>query len=286
LIDINRHGIYRNGYNWYCLVVTSQKHSDQAMTIDDLARRAGLPVRTIREYHTMRVLPPPQRKGRIGLYDTGHVQRLELVARLQHRGYSLAGIRDLLEAWASGTELTALLGVERGPVALDETPMRLTRDELFGRLPGLDAATLRHAQETGLVRPAASSDFLVRSPALIDLVADGVRLGVGLGEMLCMVGELTAQLDATASALAQSIVEQIWQPIASSDTATELPRFLARGRVLLLQGVASVLADRLAAALLNRADSITGGEALRAAIGRISVGAVRDSSGAIQRDSS
>ena len=260
--------------------------AERVMTIDDLARRAGLPVRTIREYHTMRVLPPPLRKGRIGLYDAAHVQRLELVARLQHRGYSLAGIRDLLDAWDNGTELTALIGVERGPVALDETPMRLTRGELFGRLPGLDAATLRHAQDTGLVRAAGSSDFLVRSPALIDLVADGVRLGVGLGEMLCIVGDLNAQLDATASALAQSIVEQIWQPVANSDTATELPRFLARGRVLLLQGVASVLADRLAAALLRQADGITGGEALRSAIGRISVGAVKDSSGTLHRRSS
>ena len=71
------------------------------MTIDDLARRAGLPVRTIREYHTMRVLPPPERRGRIGLYDAGHVQRLELIARLQHRGYSLAGIREELAAFST-----------------------------------------------------------------------------------------------------------------------------------------------------------------------------------------
>jgi DNA-binding transcriptional MerR regulator len=267
-------------------VVSSTTQADQAMTIDDLARLAGLPVRTIREYHTMRVLPPPQRKGRVGLYDAGHIQRLELVARLQHRGYSLAGIRDLLDAWDSGTELTALLGVERGPGALDEAPLRLTRAELFARLPGLDAATLRQAQETGLVRAAGSSDFLVRSPALIDLVADGVRVGIGLGEMLGVIGELIAQLDATASAVAQSIVEQIWQPVASSDSARELPRFLARGRVLLLQGVASVLADRLAAALLERADGIAGGEALRAAIDRLSVGAIRDSTGALQRRNS
>jgi DNA-binding transcriptional MerR regulator len=260
--------------------------AERVMTIDDLARRAGLPVRTIREYHTMRVLPPPVRKGRIGLYDAGHVQRLELVARLQHRGYSLAGIRDLLDAWDSGTELTALLGVDSGPVALDETPLRLTRDELFGRLPGLDAATLRQAQETGLVQAAGSSDFLVRSPALIELVADGVRLGVGLSEMLRVIGELTAQLDVTAYAVAQSIVEQIWQPLSTSDRAADLPRFLARGRVLLLQGVASVLTDRLAAALLGLADGIAEGEALRAAIGRLSVGAVRDSSGALQRRSS
>jgi DNA-binding transcriptional MerR regulator len=253
------------------------------MTIDDLARRAGLPVRTIREYHTMRVLPPPERQGRIGLYDAGHVQRLELIARLQHRGYSLAGIRDLLDAWDNGTELTALLGVDRGSAAPDETPLRLTSDELESRLPGLDKATLRRAQQIGLVRPDGSSHFVVRSPALIDLVADGVRLGLGLGEMLDVIGELTAGLDATAAALARSFVARIWQPVADSDRAADLPGFLVRARVLLLQGVASVLADRLAAALIQEAAASPGGAELRAALGRLSVGAIRDSSGSIRR---
>jgi DNA-binding transcriptional MerR regulator len=260
--------------------------TDPAMTIDDLARRAGLPVRTIREYHTMRVLPPPERQGRIGVYDAGHVQRLELIARLQHRGYSLAGIRDLLDAWDSGTELTALLGVDRGPVAPDETPLRLTRDELLSRLPGLGTATLRRAQAIGLIWPDGPSHFVVRSPALIDLVADGVRLGVGLGELLDIIGELTAGLEATAAALARSVVERIWQPVTGSDKAADLPGFLVRGRVLLLQGVASVLADRLAAALAEQAADAAGGAELRAALGRVSVGAIRDSSGSIRRRSS
>jgi DNA-binding transcriptional MerR regulator len=265
--------------------VTSKTPIDDAMTIDDLARRAGLPVRTIREYHTMRVLPPPRRQGRIGLYDAGHVHRLELVARLQHRGYSLAGIRDLLDAWDNGTELTALLGVDSGPVALDETPLRLTRDELFSRLPGLDSATLRRAQDTGLVRPDGPAHFLVRSPALVDLAADGVRLGLSLSDMLDVIRELTTGLDATAAAFARSFVQRIWQPVTSSGGTRELPGFLARGRVLLLQGVASVLADRLTAALLQQAGEIPGGTELRAAIGRLSTGAMRDSAGSLHRRS-
>jgi len=56
--------------------------TDESLTIDDLARRVQLPVRTIREYHTMRLLPPPERRGRLGLYDGRHIQRLQLIARL------------------------------------------------------------------------------------------------------------------------------------------------------------------------------------------------------------
>ena len=253
------------------------------MTIDDLARRAGLPVRTIREYHTMRLLPPPARKGRIGLYSARHIQRLELIARLQRRGYSLAGIRDLLQAWDTGTGLTALLGVDRGPVALDEIPLRLTRSELSERLPGLDQATLDRAHAVGLVQPDGPSHFLVRSPALVDLAASGVRLGVSLGEMLDQIGVLTAEIDALAKRMAQPIVERICEPVTGSDHAADLPGFLARGRLLLLQGVASMLADRLAAALLDLADGITTGDALRAAIDHARVGVITDSAGTLQQ---
>jgi DNA-binding transcriptional MerR regulator len=264
-------------------VVAPTTPAEHQLTIDDLARRVELPVRTIREYHTMRLLPPPARRGRVGFYGARHVQRLELIARLQRRGYSLAGIRDLLEAWDSGTELTTLLGVDRGPVALDETPLRLTRAELFASIPGLDEATLRRAESIGLVRSVASSDFLVRSPALLGLIADGVRLGVSLGEMLDVIGGLITELDALAKTVAGSIVERIWQPVTGGDHEEDLPGFLARGRLLLVQGVASTLADRLGAALLDQAADLSGGDALRAALERIRVGVITDSAGTLQR---
>ena len=130
--------------------------ADEPLTIDDLARRVQLPVRTIREYHTMRLLPPPERRGRLGMYGSRHVQRLQLIARLQRRGYSLAGIRDLLGAWESGTDLTTLLGVDESQAALDETPLRLTRAELLQRLPALDPAALepRSARSGSCARTA------------------------------------------------------------------------------------------------------------------------------------
>ena len=61
----------------------------EPLTIDDLARRVQLPVRTIREYHTMRLLPPPERQGRLGLYHDRHVQR--------HSGQALEPLRTELQ---------------------------------------------------------------------------------------------------------------------------------------------------------------------------------------------
>jgi DNA-binding transcriptional MerR regulator len=255
----------------------------EPLTIDDLARRVQLPVRTIREYHTMRLLPPPERRGRLGLYDSRHVQRLQLITRLQRRGYSLAGIRDLLAAWESGTDLVTLLGVDESQAALDETPLRLTRAELFQRLPALDLATLSRARRIGLVRSHGEEHFVVRSPALLGLVADGVRVGVPLDETLDVIEVLTEGLDALAHTLAGLIVERIWEPVSATSRAGELPDLLRRGRLLLLQGVASTLADRLAAALAERASTTGDGGRLRAALDDMSVGAIADSAGAIHR---
>src|SRR6516164_7179612 len=185
----------------------STADADEPLTIDDLARRVQLPVRTIREYHTMRLLPPPERRGRLGLYGDRHVQRLQLIARLQRRGYSLAGIRDLLGAWESGTDLTTLLGAAESPAALDEPPLRLTRAELYQRLPALDSAALSRARQVGLVRWHGEDHFVVRSPALLSLVADWVRAGIPLDEALDVIEVLADDLDALARKLADLIVE-------------------------------------------------------------------------------
>jgi len=267
--------------------------TDEPLTIDDLARQVQLPVRTIREYHTMRLLPPPERRGRLGLYGARHVQRLQLITRLQRRGYSLAGIRDLLGAWENGTDLTTLLGVDESQAALDETPLRLSRAELFQRLPALDPGALDpgalglgaldRARQTGLVRPYGEDHFVVRSPALLGLVADWVEAGVPLDQALDVIGVLTGDLGALAGKLAGLIVGRVWDPVSATSRAGQLPDMLRRGRPLLLQGAASTLADRLGAALQEYADTADDGGRLRVALDDIRVGAITDSAGTIHR---
>ena len=256
--------------------------ADAAMTIDELAVRSGLPVRTIREYQTQQLLAPPERRGRVGVYRASHLTRLELVARLQRRGYSLAGIRDLLSAWSSGTGLATVLGLGDGPVTVDETPMRVSHAELTAQLPDLTPELARRAQAVGLVRPDGEH-FLVRSPALLDLVADGVRLGRPLPVMLDQIGLLTGMLDEVARTVAASLVDDVWRPAAEGDRADELPGFLARGRVLLLQGVASILADRLSSALLEHAGDGDQGELLRRAVDQIRIGVVTTPDGTLEK---
>ena len=62
-----------------------------------------------------------------------------------------------------------------------------------------------------------------------------------------------------------------------------VPDLLRRGRPLVLQGAASTLADRLGAALAERADATGDSGQLRAALDDIRVGAVANSAGTIHR---
>src|SRR6478672_2279221 len=77
-----------------------------ALTIDQLAERSGISVRTIRFYAGRGLLPAPQLRGRTGLYGPGHLARLELVSELLALGFTLAAIEAQL------ARLPAELGAE------------------------------------------------------------------------------------------------------------------------------------------------------------------------------
>jgi DNA-binding transcriptional MerR regulator len=79
------------------------------LSIGELARRAGLPVRTIRFWSDIGVLPPAARTGGgRRLYDAACVARLELVATLRELGLGLTDVRRVLEEQASIAEVAAI----------------------------------------------------------------------------------------------------------------------------------------------------------------------------------
>ncbi|MCU1661391.1 MAG: hypothetical protein QOI36_563 [Pseudonocardiales bacterium] len=67
------------------------------MTIDQLAERTGITVRNIRFYAGRGLLPPPQLRGRTGLYGEDHLAWLELVSELSALGFTLSAIESHLE---------------------------------------------------------------------------------------------------------------------------------------------------------------------------------------------
>ncbi|MGN6721083.1 MAG: MerR family transcriptional regulator [Marmoricola sp.] len=79
-----------------------------AWTIDELAMRVGMTVRTTRYYASLGLLPAPERRGRIAYYDDRHRIRLEIIRTMQERGFSLAGIEQQLSQLRDDTSLADL----------------------------------------------------------------------------------------------------------------------------------------------------------------------------------
>src|SRR5919202_5976852 len=107
------------------------------LTIDELARESGVTSRNIRAYQTRGLLPSPRMEGRVGYYDEGHLARLRYVSSLQDRGFSLAAIQCLLEAWDEGRNLNDVLGFEEALTApwTDEKPEAIPVERLLQLFP-------------------------------------------------------------------------------------------------------------------------------------------------------
>jgi DNA-binding transcriptional MerR regulator len=79
------------------------------LSIGELARRARLPVRTIRFWSDAGVLPPAARTGSgRRLYDAACVARLELVVTPRELGLGLADVRRVLDGQVSIAEVAAV----------------------------------------------------------------------------------------------------------------------------------------------------------------------------------
>ncbi|MGW1808332.1 MerR family transcriptional regulator [Streptomyces sp. NPDC002078] len=70
---------------------------DTPLTIDELAARAGVTVRTVRFYGSRGLLPPPViGPRRVGHYGPDHLARLALIEELQQQGMTLSAIERYL----------------------------------------------------------------------------------------------------------------------------------------------------------------------------------------------
>ncbi|MQA14497.1 MAG: MerR family transcriptional regulator [Pseudonocardiaceae bacterium] len=149
--------------------------ADQELTIAELAARTGFSVRTIRFYAGMGLIPAPEVRGRLGLYDARHVARLELVRDLQGLGFTLSAIEGYL-ARIPTDRTPEDLALHRALLApwLPEEPETIDRAELDARAGrAVDDEELSKLVELGVVGEARDGSLVLTSS---DMLSYGLSL--------------------------------------------------------------------------------------------------------------
>ncbi|MCC3775269.1 MerR family transcriptional regulator [Streptomyces sp. UNOB3_S3] len=224
--------------------------------IEDLAHRSGTTVRTIRAYQDRGLLPKPERRGRANVYRDTHLARLRQIGGLLDRGYTLASIKELLDAWDSGRGLGGVLGLVAeidGPWS-DEEPGRITRADLDERFGGTrDDEAVADAVALGVLVPLPSSpgEFLVPSPRELAVAVELHAAGVPLPAISGHLRELRTQVEHIASRFLDFTTEHVFQQFLdrppTDEAAIEAASLVRRLRPLAQQAVDAELARAMRA---------------------------------------
>jgi len=215
--------------------------TDEEFTIDEIARRTGMTVRTVRYYASEGLLPPPIRRGRIAVYGTAHRMRLDLVKQLQDHGYTLAAIERVLAR-----------------IPLDASPADFTvQSALLTPWTPEAAERLDHAALEARAGRALREDDLDLLLSMGIIERDGEQfettpslLGIGL-ELLdlplptAVLRESAEVIDRHAVLLADELSnvfrQHVWAPYRQGDVSEsdreQLAMVLKRLRPLAVQGL-------------------------------------------------
>jgi DNA-binding transcriptional MerR regulator len=217
---------------------------DGEYTVDELAARTGLSVRTLRFYGSEGLLPPPARRGRVALYDARHRMRLDLIRTLQEHGYTLSAIQRVLARIPDDAD-AAQYAVQSAVLApwLPGDTEELELDELERRVGRpLDAEQLDNLRALGALEPLAGGRFRI-SPTMLGHAAELTKLPVPASVLRESARIIEEHAAAVAEGLTDVFARAIWGPYQRGELGhEELVAILERMRPLALQGLVGAFA--------------------------------------------
>ncbi|PKK15287.1 MerR family transcriptional regulator [Thermomonospora sp. CIF 1] len=184
------------------------------LTVDELASRAGVSVRTVRYYAGRGLLPPPRLRGRTGLYGPEHLARLELVRELQSLGLTLAAIERHLERIPDDAtpEDLALQRALLSPWTPDR-PEEMDRHQLDRRAGRhLDDETIKRLAALGVVEELPAGRVRVISPGLLRVSAELAELPLPLETLRASQEAVQRHTSALAEELQRNFQETVVRP--------------------------------------------------------------------------
>ncbi len=199
----------------------------ELMTLDELTKRVGMSVRTVRFYTTRGLVPPPIRRGRSGYYSAEHVVRLELIRELQAHGFTLAAIEGYMARIPSGAS-PETIALHRPLLApwMAELPETVSRKELVRRAGRpLSEDDLDTLNALGIVYPTKRGQFQVAVGHLSVGVAL-LDLGMPFEAAIAAQDIFTAHGRAIADELTELFRTQVWPAYKETGASPEQLREL------------------------------------------------------------
>lgn len=217
--------------------------------IDELARVGNVTVRNIRAYQERGLLPPPERVGRVALFDDSHLSRLKIITSMLERGYSSAHITEMLTAWERGLDLADVLGLEGALVAahVGDEPETMSKDEAWELAGGeVDLAVLADA---GLIELKGDRARVLR-PDLLRAFAEMRGFGMSTKALVRLHSEVSVSVDEITRLLVAEGIRQLGSRFLDGVEPTgeevgELVAMLTRFRALALATVSATLEESL-----------------------------------------
>jgi DNA-binding transcriptional MerR regulator len=217
---------------------------DATLTVDELAARTGMTVRTVRFYASEGLLPPPRRQGRVAYYDQRHRLRLDLIRTLQEHGYTLSAIQRVLDRIPEDAPPAeyAVQSAVLAPWLPDQTE-DVDRAALERRLGArLEDEQLDYLAAVGALLRRADGRFAV-SPAMLGHAAELMTLPVPPDVLRESAAIIAEHATAVANGLTELFARAIWGPYQRGEIDHEqVVAILDRMRPLALQGLLGAFA--------------------------------------------
>jgi len=195
-------------------VTAASSAETEQLTIDQLATRSGISVRTIRFYAGKGMLPPPKLRGRLGLYGPDHLTRLDLISELTGLGFTLAAIEGFLAALPESIAVEDLV-LQRALLApwVPERLECITADELNNRAGrALGDEEVASLEALGVLERRPDGNLMLHGASILSSALASLDIGMQ-PEVLRRSHELISRHTAAlAEDLMKMFQEEILQP--------------------------------------------------------------------------
>jgi DNA-binding transcriptional MerR regulator len=191
------------------------------MRVEELARRTGVSVDTIRFYQKQGLLQAPEREGRLAWYGKEHLERIKRVKDLRRRGFTLAVIHRFLAGDLDRADEPLAAAVAEA--ADDSEEEFFTAEELAAR-SGVPVPLLESVIREGLLVARMSDGQPRYTSADVQIVSASLRLlqaGLPLPDLLELARDHHRATRELASRAVELFDTTVRQPLRASDLPEE-----------------------------------------------------------------